>query len=126
MDDLRKLAGSLSLLAAVLLANPAQAHDTARIAGWNLAGFHPLPIDRVTNFVAAIEAIDPDVILLVEVNKSWIAAETTAELLNRGKCYQRHVPEQDRASQQIALLHKCDVDVSNVSLIDGSDLDRRG
>lgn len=108
----------------VLLSSVAAAE--AKIAAWNLAGFHPVSSKNLGNAVDVIETIDADVILLVEVNTAFAGEAVAATLSYRGNCHKHHTPEQPRASQEITLVHKCDVDVSNVGLIDGSDLDKRG
>lgn len=93
---------------------------TADVAAWNLAGFEPIPRERVPRFVEGITYLDPEVIALAEVNEDWIAAEVAAGLTQAGACYKRVILDQS-ALQNIALLYRCDVSVEDVELVPGSD-----
>ena len=120
-----------TLLALVLvLALPAAAQDrfastTADVTAWNLAGFNAIPRDRATRFARVIANMDPEVIGLVELNPDRMAAEVVAELNELGPCYPRKILDQS-ANQNVAILHKCEVEVSNPRFIAGSDLGRSG
>ena len=120
---LLNLAVSLALfiVAASGRAEPARiAATTADVAAWNLAGFNPIPREKISPFVRAISDLDPEVIALVEVNPDWIAGELVAELIGSDNCYKRIILNQT-ARQNIAILHKCEVKVTNPRLIAGSD-----
>jgi len=93
---------------------------TADIVAWNLAGFNPIPQAKIPRFAQAIVDLDPEVIALVEVNRDSVASEVAAEVNEFGTCYRRKILDQT-ATQNIAVLHKCGVEVSNPRLIAGSD-----
>jgi endonuclease/exonuclease/phosphatase family metal-dependent hydrolase len=93
---------------------------TADVAAWNLAGFNPIPEERVPAIAQAIARLDPEVLALVEVNPDWVAGALVAELVDTGTCYRRRILNQT-ATQNIAVLHKCEVEASNPRLIAGSD-----
>ncbi len=116
----------IMLLYLILVAPPAIAENvkfvstTADVAAWNLAGFTPIPKAKIPQFIRAISDLDPEVLALVEVNPDWVAAEIVAELNESNNCYRRKILEQT-ANQNIAILYKCGVIVSNPRLIAGSD-----
>jgi endonuclease/exonuclease/phosphatase family metal-dependent hydrolase len=60
------------------------------------------------------------VLALVEINPDSIVDQITAELKSIGICYKRAIVNQT-ARQNIAVIYKCDVELSNPRLIDGSD-----
>lgn len=93
---------------------------TANIAAWNLYGFHPIPRDKAETFANAITYLDPEALVLVEVNPDFIVAEIVAELNEMGICYKRAILDQT-ASQNIAILYKPGVQLSNPRLIQGTD-----
>ncbi len=93
---------------------------TANIAGWNLSGFSPIPTEKAETFSNAITYFDPEVLVLAEVNPDSIANEIVAELNEIGICYKGEILDQT-ASQNIAILYKCGVQLSNLRLIQGSD-----
>ncbi len=90
--------------------------QTATIAAWNLGGFDPIPDARVQRHVRAIRNINPDVILLTEVNPDSVATDIRNQLTG----YSVQILNQS-AGQNIAILFKDTVAVSNVQLIPGSD-----
>ncbi len=96
--------------------------STATVVAWNLAGFSQIPRDSVPNFLPTIRDLDAEVLALVEVNSDFVAAEIAAELNDLGVCYKRKILNQT-ASMNIALLHKCNVEITNPRLIPGSDDD---
>ena len=100
--------------------------DEAKIVGWNLAGFYPIPTAKISRFATAIEKIDPDVILLVEVNKFNVVHKVAKKLNDNGGCYNSAAPRQERAGQEIALLTKCSVSVFTVGTMEGTNLEKRG
>lgn len=99
----------------------AQAQQTAVVAGWNILGVEEIPAARIRNIAAVIRRIDPDLIVLTEVNPD-VAAQSIAEELGDG--YQDAVilPQGGEVVQNIALIFKEGVSVSNARLIDGTDL----
>jgi hypothetical protein len=90
------------------------------VATWNLSGFQPIPREKAKTFANAILYLDPEVLVLVEVNPDFIAAEILAELLEKGVCYRRAILDQT-ATQNIAILYKAGVELSNPRLIPGPD-----
>lgn len=101
--------------------------DTARIATWNLGGFHQIPDNKLTMIIKGLKELDADIVALSEVNPRSHARKI-ARALSRADdtCYKSSAPDQPRARQQIAFLYKCDVDTSGAGLIMGSDLEKRG
>ena len=81
------------------------------MAAWNLSGFQPIPREKAQAFANAILYLDPEVLVLVEVNPDFIAAEIVAELMEKGICYHRAILMQT-ASQNIAILYKAGVELS--------------
>ncbi len=93
----------------------------ANITAWNLSGFSPIPRQRAEIFANAITYLDPEVIVLVEVNPDFMAAEIASEIIDRtGICYKRAILDQT-ANQNIAVLCKHNVQLSNPRFIPGSD-----
>jgi endonuclease/exonuclease/phosphatase family metal-dependent hydrolase len=93
---------------------------TANIAAWNLSGFYAIPTTKSETFANAIAYIDPEVLALVEVNPDSILDKIITELKKIGICYKKVILDQT-ASQNIAVLYKCDVQVTNPRLIEDSD-----
>lgn len=91
--------------------------QTATIAAWNLGGFEPIPPLRVGNQVRAIRNMNPDVMILSEVNPNTVATDIARQLGN----YQTILIPQG-AMQNLAILYKTDSScVVNAQLIRGSD-----
>jgi hypothetical protein len=44
---------------------------TANVAAWNLDGFQPIPTDKAETFADVITQIDPEVLVLVEINLEY-------------------------------------------------------
>jgi len=97
---------------------------TANITGWNLAGFHPIPSKKAADFANAITYFDPEVLALVEVNPDDFIDKIIAELKKLGKSYKGVILDQT-SKQNIAIIYKDGVELSNLRLIDGSDNDNR-
>ena len=98
---------------------------TANIAAWNLSGFQAIPSDKAKTFADAVAYIDPEVLALAEVNPDSIAVKIATELKNLGICYKSAILDQT-ARQNIAVLYKCDVELSNPRLIEDSDNNNSG
>ena len=113
------------LIPALLHAQPVSYQaTTANIAAWNIAGFDAIPTHKSKIFANAISYIDPEVIALVEVNPDSIADNIVSELKSIGICYDKAMLKQS-AEQNIAVLYKCDVQLTNPRLIDDSDNNNR-
>lgn len=118
----------LTLVLVTLLSTPAVEADhpteftrsTATVVAWNLAGFSQIPRETVPNFIPTIRDLDAEILALVEVNTDFVAAEIAAEFNDLDVCYKRKILSQS-ATQNIALLHKCNVQITNPRLIAGSD-----
>lgn len=92
---------------------------SANIAAWNLSGFGQIPGEKAETFANVIAYLDPEVLVLTEVNPDFIAAEIVAELHETGICYQRTILDQS-ASQNISILYKNGVELSNPRFIEDS------
>ncbi len=114
---------SLALFFAVLLLTASsfgQIDTTATIVGWNLKGFGAIPDSRLPNLARVIADVDTEVIALAEVNPDDVVDRLILELSKLGACYQGKVVDQP-AIQNLAILYKTGVAVTNVALLDGSD-----
>lgn len=101
--------------------------DTTRIATWNLGGFHAIPDAKVARIVEGLRILNADVVVLVEVNPLEHAQTIANELSEEpGECYQSAATDQRRARQEIAIVYKCDVELTSHGLLAGSDLDKQG
>lgn len=101
--------------------------ETARIAGWNLGGFHQIPQSKLDRIIDGLKELDADIIVLSELNPRTHAKTIADELSEPAdKCYESKAPDQPRASQDIGFVYKCDVEVTSPGLVIGSDLKKRG
>jgi endonuclease/exonuclease/phosphatase family metal-dependent hydrolase len=98
-----------------------QPAQTATIAGWNILGFDPIPDTRVKRIARAIRKINPDLIVLSEVNPNDVPEKIVQEL---GADYQAPIvlPQHDGVIQNIALIFKTGVTVSDAQLLPETDL----
>lgn len=90
--------------------------QTATVAAWNIEGFSPIGSNKAERIAKAIKNLNPDVILLTEVNPDSVANRIKNDLNG----YSVTILPQS-ASQNIAILHKNSVSVTNAAFIDGSD-----
>lgn len=114
---------SFAFLAALFLlisSSVGQVDTTATIIGWNLKGFTPIPDSRLPNLARVIADLDPEVVALSEVRPDDVVDKLILELHKLGACYQGKIVSQT-AIQNLAILYKTGVAVSNVTLMDGSD-----
>ncbi|WP_101757278.1 hypothetical protein [Oceanicoccus sp. KOV_DT_Chl] len=115
----------LSLL--LLIYAPYLLADTARIATWNLGGFHQIPQSNLNMIALGLKLLDADIIVLPELNPlssgEWLATTLSHDL---DPCHKAIVPDQPRARQEIGFLMKCDVEVLGSGMIIGSDLGKQG
>lgn len=88
----------------------------ATVMAWNLGGFTPIQDSKIPNYVRAIKEIDPDVIVLTEVNPNTVAKKIADGLDD----YKFQLLTQT-ASQNIAILYKDDHCVLGTQLIANSD-----
>ena len=96
-------------------------HTTARIAAWNLAGFHGIPQKRVEQQVQGIALLDAEVVALVEINPICVLKQLRDGLAEKGVAYE-YVIEEQRTGLNIGVLYKEGVVASNSRLLEGSDL----
>jgi len=101
--------------------------DTARIATWNLGGFHQIPQSKLDNIIEGMRKLDADILVLPELNP-LSHGQAIADKLSEpaGSCYKASVPDQPKARQEIGFVHKCHVVVTNAGFVIGSDLGKRG
>lgn len=108
-------------------------NTTASIAAWNLATFENLSAERIENQAEGLRLLDAELVTLVEV-KNEDHIKTIAEHLSKGKVQYRYAfKAQDptgnhtnHSAMHIGVIYKDGVDVSNVELMDGSDLGNPG
>ena len=99
-----------------------QVDTTAVVAAWNVEGFEAISAEKAQRLARAIADLDAEVIALSEVNPDSVADQIVTALGALGADYQRTILDQT-ARQNLALLHKTGVTVSNATLIPGSDDD---
>lgn len=103
------------------------AKSTASIAAWNLATFEPLSDARIKKQATGLRMLDAEIVTLVEVKDERHLAELVRYLRNGGVEYEFTLVEQaqptpPRKPMHIAVLYKKGVEVTNPSLLVGSDL----
>ena len=98
-----------------------QAQQRAIIAGWNILGVDPIPDDRIGRIAGVIRTINPDLIVLTEVNDNEVPRKIVEAL---GSNYQPPVILRQNAEvvQNIAFVFKTGVSVTDAQLIEGTDL----
>lgn len=110
----------------LLFANQALA-DNVKIATWNLGGFYRIPIIKVDQIVRGLEILEADVVVLPEINPLSHAQLITTKLKEKtNECFKWFAPDQPRASQEIAIIYKCEVTLVKGGIVKGSDLNKRG
>ena len=108
------------VLASFAPVSTGQVDTTAVVAAWNLKGFDPIDDAKVARLARALADIDAEVVALVEVNPDEVVDKLILELSKLGACYQGKILDQ-AARQNLAILYKTGILVSNVQLIEGSD-----
>ncbi|MCB1950226.1 endonuclease/exonuclease/phosphatase family protein [Nitrosomonas sp.] len=95
--------------------------STAKIACWNLAGFHGLTDDRLDRQAEGLGLLDAEVVALVEINPEDALQRLRERLQKKGIDYHTStIPQTSKL--KIGLLYKDGVIVDNPRLLDGSDL----
>ncbi len=117
---LPNLVASIFLISCPAFAAPSFTDSTANISAWHLKGFGGIPATRFDELAEVISFIDAEVIAVVEISPDSAAVDITSELNGMGLCYRSVLLDQS-ANMNIAVLHKCAVQVTNPRLIDGSD-----
>jgi endonuclease/exonuclease/phosphatase family metal-dependent hydrolase len=104
----------------------AQTDTTATVAAWNIKGLDADPISetRARQIAKGIALLDPEVIALAEVHPDSIVNVIVQELNNRGGKYEAPIILQQKPSvvQNLAIIYKTGVSVSEATLIPNSDL----
>lgn len=93
---------------------------TATVVAWNFAGFNAIPPARQQQIARALADLDPELVAAVEVNPDNAIHDVAAALTEMGSCYDARILDQT-ATQNIGVLFKCEVQVTNPRLIPGSD-----
>lgn len=114
----------LSLLLVIVVAlgggYPALGQE-ALIVGWNIEGVDPIPQERIERIAEVIRDIDPDLVVLSEVNPND-APQRIVQLL--GDDYQAPVilAQEPTVVQNIAFIFRDGVTVTGARLLEGTDL----
>ena len=114
------------ILAAAVLWVPAGAagqeftRATATVVAWNFSGFEAIPATRQALLARVLLDLDAEVVAAVEVNPDDAIHDVAARLTELGTCYDARILDQT-ARQNVGLLFKCGVQVTNPRLIPGSD-----
>jgi endonuclease/exonuclease/phosphatase family metal-dependent hydrolase len=111
------------VLLVIMLCASASLAQNATVAAWNLGGFEPIPPARVKRLAKAIHNMKPDIMALTEVNPDSILQDLVDELGNLGDDYTFLFFEQT-AHQNIALIFKTSVEVTDDELVLHSDADQ--
>lgn len=92
----------------------------AIIAGWNILGVEKIPQPRIERIAEAIRTINPDLIVLSEVNDNEVPSKIVSEL---GVEYRAIIlPQKADVVQNIAFVFKNSVAVTEAKLLSGTDL----
>ncbi|MDR4518428.1 MAG: hypothetical protein MRK00_13740 [Nitrosomonas sp.] len=95
--------------------------STAKIACWNLAGFHGLTDDRLDRQAEGLGLLDAEVVALIELNPENAIQGLQQRLQKKGINY--HVSIIPQTSKlKIGLLYKDGITVDNPRLLEGSDM----
>lgn len=98
---------------------------TADVVAWNFAGFNAIPEARQAELARALADLDAEVVAAVEVNPDNVVHDVAAALTELGTCYDAIILDQT-ANQNIGVVFKCEVEVTNPRLVPGSDDGNRG
>ena len=121
MKVLTRLLVAVALLTGVCTVNVYGQAQTAVVAGWNILGVDPIPDARITNIAETIRRINPDLIVLSEVNTNDVPARIV-ERLGAGFQPPIIIPQNDTVVQNLAFIFKTGVTVTGARLIPGTDL----
>lgn len=97
------------------------AQYTAKIAVWNLAGFHEISEDRMKKQALGIKILDAEFVTLIEVRPLSYIEKLVAELNKDGNYYDYAIKQQN-ADLNIGFIFKKGVEVDNLEFVEGSDL----
>jgi endonuclease/exonuclease/phosphatase family metal-dependent hydrolase len=114
------------LLIVLVLVSTSGWAATARIASWNMASnFNNITETRRAELVSGVQQLNADVIALAEVRPHDQGMAIATDLTAAGDCYNMTLPDNPNSSLDIGILSRCNVTVSNVRFIDGSNIGRR-
>jgi endonuclease/exonuclease/phosphatase (EEP) superfamily protein YafD len=123
MTARRPLVIALVLFAALasLRLSFSQQSTVAVVAAWNIKGLVPIPTARMNRIAQTIRRLNPDLILLSEVNPNQTASSIVQAL---GPPFQAAIilPQKPGVIQNLAIIHKSGLTVSDARLIPGTDL----
>jgi exonuclease III len=94
---------------------------TAKVAVWNIAGFHTISAERRKKQALALKILDAEFVTLIEVRPISYIEDLVAELNQDGNYYEYAIAEQN-ADLNIGFIFKRGVEVTNLEFISGSDL----
>ena len=95
--------------------------STAKIACWNLAGFHGLTDDRLDRQAEGLALLDAEVVALIEINPENAIQGLQQRLEKKGIHYHASIIPQT-STLKIGLLYKDGIAVDNPRLLEGSDM----
>ncbi|MGQ0542793.1 MAG: endonuclease/exonuclease/phosphatase family protein [Blastocatellia bacterium] len=123
-SSMRMLLIRFSVLAVFLVflsaANSFGQQQKAVVAGWNIFGEEKIPQPRIEKIAEAIRKINPDLIVLSEVNDNEVPSKIVTELGNEYSAI--ILPQKAEVVQYIALVFKNTVTVTGAKLLSGTDL----
>ncbi|MCI0748118.1 MAG: endonuclease/exonuclease/phosphatase family protein, partial [Verrucomicrobia subdivision 3 bacterium] len=109
------------------LATQAQTDTSAVIASWNIEGFNPITEEaRIDLLAKGLVALDAEVIALQEVNPNVVVTQIVHAANALGAAYQDPVMLPQTAIQNIAVVAKQGISVTNPRFVPGSDLGNPG
>lgn len=116
----------IALLIALALSAPSWAlaqqftSTTADVVAWNFKGFTPISDAQRGELTRVLLDVDAEIVAAVEVNPDNVVHDVAAELTELGTCYDARILAQT-ASQNIGVIFKCEVQVTNPRLVPNSD-----
>jgi exonuclease III len=96
-------------------------HTTARVAVWNLAGFHYISDEKFENQLEGLSILDAEIITLIEVKPFSYLQRLIDGLAAKG-CDYRGIILQQTADLNIGVMVKSGVENEEPKFIEGSDL----
>ncbi len=96
-------------------------HTTAKIAAWNLAGFHSISIKKLEKQIEGLAILDAEVVTLVEVKPLAHMQKLIDGLAEKG-CIYHSVMLPQASDLNIGILFKDGVEVGEAKFISDSDL----
>lgn len=104
----------------------AQKDTSARIATWNLEGFNPISNAKADRIAQGIVALDAEVVAVQEVNPNSTVKRVVETANSLGGEYEEPVFLTQTAKQNVAIIFKKGVSVTNPRFVPGSNLGNNG